>query len=102
MDIAESLRPAVVAILDGNGNVIGTGFFVTRDGYILTCYHLVKDYLVNKEVKIKTYNGDELAATLDESKSYPDDVIDFAILKADGQGPFSCLPLGRDFKKKDR
>jgi hypothetical protein len=101
MDISESLRKAVVAILDDNGKVFGTGFFVTPDGYILTCYHVIEKFLSAKKVDIRTAEGGKLQATFEEDRSCPDKDIDFAILRVDDSGHFSCLPLGSDFEVGD-
>lgn len=101
MDITECISPAVVAILTTRGDVIGTGFFVTADGYILTCYHVIKPLLLSNktaEIRVKTREGIELKAVFDESKSHIVDEIDFAILKAEGSGSFPCLRLGKDFE----
>ena len=32
----------IVNILNGSGYSIGTGFFTSSNGYILTCYHVLK------------------------------------------------------------
>lgn len=103
MDLSDSLRPAVVAILDDEGKVFGTGFFITSDGYILTCYHVIEDYLSANKVDIRKADGVELQAAFEEDKSSQEESIDFAILKVnvDGQAPVQCLPLGRDFGPGD-
>lgn len=45
------LRKGIVAVLLPDGRINGTGFFITPDGYILTCYHVIRDiheaYLFN-------------------------------------------------------
>lgn len=62
---------------------MGTGFFITTDGYILTCQHCVKD-----AVRITARIGTEtLVATLVKT----DDVNDLALLKVTGK--FRSLPL---------
>ena len=44
----------IINILNSNGSSIGTGFFVSSDGYILTCYHVLKQI---GEVKIGSLIG---------------------------------------------
>jgi serine protease Do len=66
---------------------VGSGFIVSRDGYILTNEHVVK-------------NASEIKVTLTDGREYPaefvggDDTYDVALLKIDGQG-LPAAPLGR-------
>jgi S1-C subfamily serine protease len=61
----------------------GTGFFITSDGYVLTCYHVVND-----AVRITVRVGREtIAATFVKG----DEVNDLALLKC--TGAFRPLPL---------
>jgi len=90
-----------VAVLNDKGDVNGSGFFITSDGYILTCYHVIEKYLSAKKIDIRMADGTELPTAFEADKSCPEDYIDFAILKVDGQGPFQCLPLRRNFEKGD-
>jgi TPR repeat protein len=64
----------------------GAGFFITSDGYILTCHHVIKD-----AVKITVRAGG--AEPLDASLVKADAVNDLALLKVSGR--FSPLPLIR-------
>jgi len=78
------------------GKIIGsgTGFFITRDGYILTCLHVVQD-----AARIEVYEGD---------KTYPASLIrsdpknDLAILKINGSfqalafSPHRSAKMGQD------
>lgn len=71
----------VVNILNTNKDSIGTGFFVTSDGYILTCYHVYKETnSTNQQVYFK-YDSIETThiATL---KSF-DEKKDIALLHTD-------------------
>jgi S1-C subfamily serine protease len=78
--------------IKSGGNAIGsgTGFFITRDGYILTCHHVIKD-----AAKI------EIAA---EGKTYPATLVrddpnnDLALLKINGSFPAIAFSSDRSAK----
>ena len=53
----ERLRNAVVVLESAAGS--GSGFYVTRSGYLMTDYHVVKG---SKYVKVKLPNGDKMVA----------------------------------------
>lgn len=65
---------------------MGTGFFLTGDGYILTNAHVVEDA---KAVKVELYDGTILDATIVGR----DNRTDIAILRVDG-GDYNALPIG--------
>ena len=72
----------------------GTGFFITKDGYILTCLHVVQD-----GTRIEVYVGDKIyPASLIQSDSN----IDLAILKVNGSfqalafSPNRSAKMGQD------
>jgi S1-C subfamily serine protease len=74
---------------------IGSGFFITKDGYLLTNFHVVKDA---EHVKIK-YKGDTLDAKVVET----DTLDDLAVLKVDGRtfpaiaiSPKDSVSLGQE------
>jgi len=73
-------------VLIKNGNSIGSGFFVSPDGYLLTAAHVVASA---SEVDIRTHGGDEMAATVVRRNR----VQDVALLKVDAGSP-GCLPMG--------
>lgn len=101
MDIIESLKPAIVAILDDKGDINGTGFFITSDGYILTCYHVIQPALrVSSSVRIKSPHG-VLEARFVEGLSRIEDNLDFAVLKVQEDQEFPCLPLGTEANQGD-
>jgi len=62
----------------------GTGFFVSDDGYLLTCYHVIQDA---GRIAVRTKSG-TFAAKLVKS----DKANDIALLKVGGT--FPTLPLG--------
>ncbi len=68
----------------------GTGFFITKDGHILTCHHVIEG-----AVRIEIYVGD---------KAYPASLVrsdpnnDLAILKVDGSFPALAFSPHRSAK----
>ena len=66
-----------------NHTVIGTGFFITDDGYLISNYHVVK---AATKVRLVTSAG-----TVDAKVVQVDAANDLALLKADGK--FSPLPV---------
>ena len=61
----------------------GTGFFISKDGYILTSYHIIRD---SDKIKIKS----ELGIIPADLVMY-DTTVDFALLKINGF--VNCKPL---------
>lgn len=86
MDIIDQIRPAIVSILLTdekqdlqNAKPNGTGFFITSNGYILTCYHVVEPMIVSKNrILVKTVTGVFEADYIAE-KSRSDNYFDWAI-----------------------
>ena len=82
---------ALLAILLGDGVLhssamaSGTGFFITDDGYLVSCYHVVKDAA---QVRVVTSS-----ATLPAKLVQVDAASDLALLKAEGK--FSPLPIAQ-------
>lgn len=74
---------------------LGSGFFVSADGYILTNYHVVEDA---SQVTVTTYDGAEYSARIIGSEPSND----IAVLKAEGSftpvetGDSSSLRVGDD------
>jgi len=102
--LVRQVRPAVVRIGVANGPAserpapeqppgppeerprVGTGFFVSPDGFLVTNNHVVAE---GGEVEIRLFDGRRLTAKVvgKDARS------DLALLKVDG-GPFPILPLG--------
>jgi serine protease Do len=66
---------------------IGTGFLISRDGYVLTNEHVVRDVA---DLRVRLYDGRELAACV----AGADSPTDLALLKIESKRPFPVLPLG--------
>lgn len=71
-----SASDGIVSIFNNN-NLCGTGFYFTKDGYILTCYHVIEniDDINTAEITIKDSNNNKYKAKLIEQFD------DVAILK---------------------
>ena len=78
-----------------NNITLGTGFWVTHDGYVLTCWHVIKmcpdDLLI-------LWKEQEYETKLCPEYSWPDE--DIAVLKVPGKG-FNPIPLGTHWKIGD-
>lgn len=106
----QRLKESVVRILVGDSlTPVGTGFFVMKEGYFITCYHVIESaFEVNKDGKvvsigkitIEFYNGERVPAVIstyslekgnDKSASY-----DFCLLKTTStpKTKFTALKLG--------
>ena len=83
---ASPRRPRRIEGLPGENNLraIGSGFFVTRDGYLLTNFHVVKDA---NRVEVKSKDRTLKAEVVDT-----DQKNDLALLKVSGTG-FQALRL---------
>jgi S1-C subfamily serine protease len=83
----KALEPGQVvpenALLDSNPSGTGTGFFITRDGYLVTCGHVVRDAA---QIRLVTRTGIRSAKVVQV-----DAANDLALLKADGR--FEPLPV---------
>ncbi len=74
---------SVNAVLDSNPSGTGTGFFITGDGYLVTCGHVVRDA---SQIRLVTRTGIWSAKVVQV-----DAANDLALLKADGR--FAPLPV---------
>jgi len=81
-------QSTVKIIADGS---IGTGFFVSNDGYIMTAWHVVNELTNNVEVEL--YNNIRLKAVLDIKKS--DKISDISVIKVEleNKQQITCLPI---------
>ena len=65
----------------------GSAFFISADGLALTNNHVIEGA---DKIKVRLADDSELDATVVGR----DPATDLALIKADGKGPFSFLPLG--------
>ncbi len=72
----------------------GTGFFISNEGHLLTCYHVVKD---GREINIGTFDGENLLGQLIQS----DPVNDVALLKVDALTKSLPITNSRTLAKGD-
>lgn len=83
-------RPATVRVESVNASKgsggIGTGFFISDEGQVLTAYHVVSD---GQLFQVTTLEGRSLRARV---KAF-DAARDVALLEVSGQGPFPYLKL---------
>jgi len=105
MDIIDQIKPAIVAILlpidEQNAKPNGTGFFITSDGYILTCYHVVQPLIESSTpIKVKTKNG-TFEANYVKNISRIERVLDWAVLKVNSNIEFPCLRLSDECNQGD-
>ena len=91
-----SLEKFVCKILDREGNVRGTGFFVHPDGYIITCYHVVK--ACEGEVKVGIFYEPKMiiGETVREYEQY-----DIAVIKINREN-CPVIPLSSERKQGDK
>lgn len=96
MEAQKSIRESVVLIFckDLEGNIsTGTGFFISEDGLILTCAHVVENAIsisiLSEETGVKN-TASVISIIRDESSN----VGDIALLKAMEKGEFKAIKLG--------
>ena len=83
------------AVINDNTEAFGTGFFISHDGYVLTCYHVIEDA---NEI-IVDYKGVDYKAEY-VTGSYDNDV---ALVKIDCEvDNFLKLETKRDIKLGDK
>jgi len=76
------------------GEFMGTGFFITPNGYLLTAFHCIKKPIPKKEdIEIEIFSGERFNAQIDLDKSIPESEIDIAVLQVEYQ-PKHYLSLG--------
>jgi len=91
------LTQSIVRILKRDGTTAGTGFFVSKNGLIATCAHVVASYKPGEEVSVVLFSSKEKYQAIIEKKWWrePSD-DDVAILRLSNTLPhdISMIPLG--------
>ena len=75
------LRPYLVKVLTPAEKVNGTGFFCNPEGFILTCYHVVKPWLTKSNEVFVVHKNSKLRATL--RPDFSTEEGDIAVLQLD-------------------
>ena len=84
--VIKKVSPSVVSISADNNTGAGTGFIISRDGYIISNKHVVTNLAINYSVTLQT--GEKLPAKI----LLLDNENDLAILKIEGSNfTFSAL-----------
>jgi hypothetical protein len=87
------IKACTIAIADSGGNIRGTGFFVSREGHLLTCAHVVEDAGGWERVRI---NGEGVELVYLGNSA----LDDFAVLKVPKKQDIS-VPLSLSFTPRD-
>lgn len=74
--INEAMDAVVLIIWTDKESIVGSGFFVSQDGYIVTANHVITDFN-GKTIRVKTKDGDLFTATVVKK----DEDADVAVLK---------------------
>jgi len=89
----EAVQQSVVRVKDADGQTWGTGFFISREGHLLTCAHVIKDAGGWKNVRIL----DQPVNCLYEGDPERDD---FCLLQIEDL-QVTPVALGKDFDPGD-
>lgn len=88
-DLMEVFKPSVVQILSKDGNFWATGFFITREGDVVTAGHVVGQ---EKDFKIRTKDGIEYDARVEKVMENKDLALLKCIDKSIVSRPLAILP----------
>lgn len=96
-DVRSSLVRVESGAPGGEPDALGMGFFVTPEGHVLTCWHVISDRDGNPlpEIVVEPWGGRRLAASLEPDLSSRAD--DLAVLKTDHE-PGACVLLAEQLR----
>jgi len=92
----QSLEQFVCRIIDSEGKVRGTGFFIRPDGYVVTCYHVIKHCKENIKIGVFSESEPILGEIVREYE-----LNDIAVLKINRE-KCQVLPLSIEWKLGDK
>jgi hypothetical protein len=96
---AEDIRDNIVKIADENGNCVGTGFFIRKKEYCVTCHHnicrLDEMYVEREDYNEKEQQWRKRRYHAEWVKEFSDMQKDIAFLKVQG-ADFKPLQYGRE------
>lgn len=117
-EIIKGIKPSVVKVICKDLNLVGSGFLISSNGYIVTSHHIVSKINFNKknnsisidyskEIIIKFYDGSTKSAQIAHIKEISDRpeplYYDFAILKIqDSNLPFLELSDENNFEEGEQ
>jgi len=88
-EVAKEFKKSVVVVQSDDAS--GTGFFVGKTGYLLTCAHCIAD---DEDIKLTWVKGNGKTANLEANLVAADYERDIALLKVAGKGKFNPVHLG--------
>lgn len=86
----EGMLESVVVVTSNGGDPIGSGFFISEDGYILTNRHVA---FGNEAMRVRLFDGTELPAVVVGVVAAPPGQADIAVLDVSGSG-FPVAAIG--------
>ena len=99
--MSEQLAQGIVRILDGNGDIAGTGFVISQSGLIATCSHVIQHEVLQERGTLRPEKvtvvfhatGDEQDALVEPQWWLPWNAGDLAIIRVEGMLPQGVQPL---------
>lgn len=92
----DNLKQSIVKILDDKYELRGTGFFVSNEGHIVTCWHVIEEL----SFIYIDYNGEKCTAQKLDSCCNPGH--DIAVLKININTKFQYLNLNKNFDEGEK
>lgn len=89
IQIPQDLKQAVgyIEVITNNGDSTGTGFIINKEGYLITCFHVIEN------AKSVLFTRDGTDKPMPAEIVYQNAVLDFAILKLETEEPLPYFLL---------